>query len=132
MNLFLKILKQQLQILAFQFSKIRTAQGRIKGEEFYNGCAPPPVEKYQIWLPRWEKRLKGVYSNESRGGGYVRSGTKKMFNCKLKTFDFLDTLKVQIQSSYFTSTTLSLLQRKLAETNSKLILLCSSLFSFRF
>ena len=51
-------------------------------------------------------------------------------NCKLKTFGFLDTLKVYIQSNYLSSTTLSLLPTKLAEK--KLIVLCSLLFIFRF
>ena len=51
---------------------------------------------------------KGVYRNKSGGGG-------QNLNCKFKTFGFLDTLKVHIQSNYLTSTTLSLLQTELAE-----------------
>ena len=48
-------------------------------------------------------------------------------NCKFKTFGFLDTVKVRIiQSNYLTNNTLSLLQTKLAEKNSELILLQSS------
>ena len=42
-------------------------------------------------------------------------------NCKYNTFGFLNTLKVHIQSNYLTRTTLSLLQTKRAEKNSKLI-----------
>ena len=49
------------------------------------------------------------------------------FNCKLKTFGLLDTLKVHMQSIYPTST-LSLLQTKIAEKNTKLIFICSSLY----
>ena len=60
---------------------------------------------------------KGLYRNkriflppplrDPRGGPNL--------NCKLKTFGFLDTLKVYIQSNYLSSTTLSLLPTKLAE-----------------
>ena len=45
-------------------------------------------------------------------------GGGRNLNCKLKTFDFLTTLKVHIQSNYLATTTLSLLQTKLAEKNS--------------
>ena len=52
-------------------------------------------------------------------------------NCKFETCGFLDNLKVHIQSNYLTSTTLSLLQTKLAEKTANKFL-CSSLFSFKF
>ena len=61
------------------------------------------------------------------GGGDARSPHSgaprggQTLNCKLKTFCFLDTLKVHVQSKTLASTTLSLLQTKLAEKNSKLI-----------
>ena len=42
-------------------------------------------------------------------------GGGQNLNCKLKTFGFLVTLKVHIQSNYLAGTTLSLLQTKLAE-----------------
>ena len=42
-------------------------------------------------------------------------GGRPNMNGKFKTFGFLDTLKVHIQSNYLTSTTLSLLQTKLAK-----------------
>ena len=58
--------------------------------------------------------VKGVHTNKSRGGG-------QNLNCKFKTFGFLDTLKVHIQSNYLANTTLSLLQTKLAGKNSELI-----------
>jgi len=48
-------------------------------------------------------------------------------NCKFKTFGFLDNLKLRIKSNYLASNTLSLLQTKLAEKNSKQIFLFSSL-----
>jgi len=38
-------------------------------------------------------------------------------NRKFKTFGFLDTFKVHIQSNYLTSTASSLLQTKLAKKN---------------
>ena len=60
---------------------------------------------------------------EAPGGG-------QNANCKFKTFGLLNTLKVQIQSSYFTSTTLS--SNKTSRKISRLIFLCSLLFRFRF
>jgi len=45
--------------------------------------------------------------------GAPRGG--QTLNCKFKTFGFLDTLMVHIQSNYLASTTLSRLQTKLAE-----------------
>ena len=84
--------------------------------------------------------MKGVHRNKSELDARDAKYAKKWFtpierggnlNCKLKTFGFMDTLKVHIQSNYLTSTTLSLIQTKLAEkpeTN----FLCSLLFSFRF
>ena len=53
-------------------------------------------------------------SFQERGGG-------QNLKYKFKTFGFLDTFKVHIQSNYLTDTTLSLLQTELAETNIKLI-----------
>ena len=92
-------------------------------------------------LVPWLKRSKGVYINKSRGGKYAKrniispplrsSQGGQNLNCKFKTFGFLDdldTLKVHIQSSYLASTTLSLLQTKIAEKNTKLIFICSSLY----
>ena len=64
---------------------------------------------------------KGVHRNKSGGGNMTPPCTKKFLggrknlNRKFKTFGFLDTLKVNIQYNYLTSTTLSLLQTKLAE-----------------
>ena len=54
-----------------------------------------------------------VYTEINIGGGDL--------NCKFKTFGFFDTLKVHIQSNHIASATLSLLQTKLTEKNSKLI-----------
>ena len=39
---------------------------------------------------------KGVYRNKSKGGGECARSAKKNLSRKLKTFVFLDTLKVQI------------------------------------
>ena len=88
--------------------------------------------------PSFLKRTKGVHRNISSGGPNMREakffcppqGTPRggaNMNCKFKTFGFLDTVKVRIiQSNYLTNNTLSLLQTKLAEKNSELILLQSS------
>ena len=53
-----------------------------------------------------------------RGGGQT-------LNCKFKTFGFLDTLKVHIQSNYLASTTLSRLQTKLAEKKQTIFFMSS-------
>ena len=60
-------------------------------------------------------QCKGVYRKKSRGGG----ANFQNLNRKFKTFGFLDTLNVHIQSNYLTSTTISLLQTKIAEKNIK-------------
>ena len=61
--------------------------------------------------------LGGATHNQGRiqGGGLKFARSAKNLNCKFKTFGILDTLKVHIQSNYPTSSTLSLLQTKLAE-----------------
>ena len=79
-----------------------------------------------LTLSNIQCKRKGFFRNKFRGSKYGQN-----LNCKFKTFGFLDTLKIHLQSNYLTSTTLSLLQTKLAEKESKLIFLCSSLFSFR-
>ena len=57
-------------------------------------------------MPEMPNMLKKWFTPIGRGGN---------LNCKLKTFGFMDTLKVHIQSNYLPTTTLSLLQTKLAE-----------------
>ena len=88
------------------------------------------TEQYRVASCRYllhSTKAKGVYRNMSKGG------RGQNLNCKFKTFGFLDTLNVHIQSNYLTSTTLSLIQTKLAGKNCKLIfyVLHSSVSNFK-
>ena len=65
---------------------------------------------------------KSVHRNKYGGWGqtyiyiYELLGEEgNSLNCKFKTFGILDTSKVRIQSNYLASTTLFLLQTKLAD-----------------
>ena len=65
--------------------------------------------------------MKGVHRNKSELDARDAKYAKKWFtpierggnlNCKLKTFGFMDTLKVHIQSNYLTCTTSNKTSRK--------------------
>ena len=81
--------------------------------------------------PRITLAVPRAYTKINLKGGGEICGKRKIppplgafpgekFYCKFKTFDFLDTLKGHIQSNYHANNTLSLLQTKLGEKNSKL------------